>query len=135
MSALTDDHGMVAVADERLDRPVRHVHERARRVHDLETEGARAGQGALRRAVRRDHDGPGRDLGRILRGRDPSGAQAGEDGVVMDEIAENRQRSRVAAAYRQVDGIANTETHAEVSRAQDFHGSTLRCKDRHSFAS
>jgi hypothetical protein len=56
VSALADDHGMVAVADERLHRSMRHVHERARGVHDFETERARADQGALRRAVRGDHD-------------------------------------------------------------------------------
>ena len=134
MSALPDDHGVVAVADERLDGAMRHVHERARRVHDLETERARAGHGPLRRAVRRHHDGPGRDQGRILRGRDPSGTQPGEDGVVVHEIAEDRQRRRVAPADRELDGIPNTETHSEVRCAQDFHGPTLHRKDSISFA-
>ena len=61
-------------------------------------------------------------------------AQAGEHGIVVHEIAEHGQRDRIAAVQGQVDGVPNTETHAEVGGAKDLHGYTLHCKDRYSFA-
>ena len=58
MSALTDDYRMVPVANERGDRFMGDVHQRTRRIDNLETEGARPGSRALRSAVRRHHGGP-----------------------------------------------------------------------------
>ena len=104
-----------------MRRAMRHAHERARGVDDLQTERVRAGQGPLRRAVRRHHDGQGLGASRIVRRRNSPGAEAGEDGVVVDEIAEDRQWRRVAVVNRELDGIANAETHPKVRRTEDSH--------------
>ena len=49
----------------------------------------------------------------------------------MDQVAENRERSGVGVFERERDGIANAETHTEVSRPDDTHfmfQSILQCK-------
>jgi hypothetical protein len=71
--------------------------------------------------VRGDHDRVRRGAGRIVRAGSAAGAQAGEHDVVVDEIAEDGQRRRVDLADRQLDGITNPETYAQLRRAQDSH--------------
>ena len=51
-----DDHRVIAIAQERLDRPVRDVHERAGRLDDIEAAGAGTGERPFGRAVRRHHN-------------------------------------------------------------------------------
>ena len=70
--ALADDHRVIAIAEERRDRPMCDVHQRTGRLDDLEAEGPGAGERPSRGAMRRHHDGLGlhvRDVGRDRRCR------------------------------------------------------------------
>ena len=59
--------------------------------------------------------------GDVLRDGDALRLQAAEDGGVVDQVAEDRQRSGVGVVERECDGVADAEAHAEVGRAKDSH--------------
>ena len=61
---------------------------------------------ALRRAVRRHHDGAGLHLRDVVRAGDPFGAQAGQDLGVVHQVAENGERTGVRVVECQVDRVA-----------------------------
>jgi len=73
VAALPDNHGMVAVADERPHRLVRHVHQRARRLDHLEAASPRFCQSALGRAMRRHHHRRCVDVGQVVGDGDAPG--------------------------------------------------------------
>jgi hypothetical protein len=41
----------------------------------------------------------------------------------VDEVTEDREGAGVSVLERERDGIANTETHAEMGRSKDMHSS------------
>jgi len=44
----------------------------------------------------------------------PLDRRSAKDGIVVDEIAEDRQRRRFGPPYREFDGVPNAEAHPEV---------------------
>ena len=60
-------------------------------------------------------------IGNVLGDGDALRLQRVQDGRVMDEVAENRERTRVGVFEGERDGVANTEAHTEVSRPKDAH--------------
>ena len=94
VAALADNHGVVAAADERLDGPVRHVHERTRRFDHLESLRACASQHPLGGAVRRHHHRVRSHIGWVAGDDDAPGSQVRQDRLVMHQVAEDGQRSR-----------------------------------------
>ena len=73
MSALADDDRVVAVADEGLDRPMRHLHERAGGLDDLQAERAGVGQRPFGSPMRSHHHGLRCHARRLIGGRNPPG--------------------------------------------------------------
>ena len=70
VGAVSDDDRVIPVAHERLDRPMRHVHERTRRFDDLEAERAGVCQRPFGGAMGGDHHGRRPDLPDIVHNRD-----------------------------------------------------------------
>jgi len=52
---------------------------------------------------------------------DALGLEGVQDGGVVDEVAEDRERALVSLVERERDGIANAEAHAEMGRSEDLH--------------
>jgi hypothetical protein len=61
------------------------------------------------------------DIGGVLRDRDALGLQAAQDGWVVDQVAQDRERAGVGVLDRELDGVADAKAHAEVDRPEDFH--------------
>ena len=98
-----------------------HVHEWARRLHDVQAERPRAGEGPRRRAVRGDHQGVRRHLRDVVGNGDTSGRERAEDGRVVDQVAKDGERARFGAGERQRDRVAHAEAHAQMRRSDDSH--------------
>jgi len=133
VGALADDHGVIALRDERGDGAVRHAHERAGGFEDLESGGFRRLERALRGAVRGHHHRGRLHVGELARRGDALGVERREDGGVVHEIAEDGQGFGVPFVERERDGVADAEAHAESAGAQDVHSrfpmaKTLQCK-------
>ena len=121
--ALPDDDDVVALAREGRDGAVRDVDERARGFDHRQPQGAGPREGPLGRAVGRHHQGRRLDVCDVLRDRDALRLEGAQDGGVVDEVPEDREGAGVSVLERERDGIANAETHAEVGRSKDTHGS------------
>ena len=104
---------MIAVADERRDRPVRDVDERAGRLDDIQAERPRVRQRPLRRAVGGDHDALRPHLRGLVRDGDAPGAQVFQHGRVVHQVAENGERRGAGLFERQRDRVAHAEAHAQ----------------------
>ena len=124
--ALPDDDDVVAVAREGRDGAVRDVDQRARGFDDRQAQRAGSREGPFGRAVGGHHHGRGLDVGDVLRDGNALRLEGAQDGRVMDEVAEDRQRAGVRVLERELDRVANTETHAEAGGPKDAH--TLQCK-------
>ena len=123
--ALPDDHHVVPIADECRHRPMGHVHERTRRLHDVQAERPSAGEGPRRRTVRGDHQGGRRHLRDIVGNGDAPGRERAEDGRVVDQVTEDGERAGFGAGERQRDRVAHAEAHAQMRRSDDSHGSSI----------
>jgi hypothetical protein len=121
MVALPDDDHVVAIAGERRDRAVGNVHERAGGFDDPQSESPGAGEGPFGRAVGRHHQGRRLDVRDFLRDRDALVFEGAQDGGVVDEVAENRERPGAGVLEGEGDGIPDAEAHAEVGRSDDTH--------------
>src|SRR5688572_2766477 len=119
--ALPDDDDVIAAAREGCNGAVRDVYERARGFDHRQAKGARSCEGPLGRAMSRHHDGRRLDVSDVLRDRDALRVEGAQDGRVVDEVTEDRERAGVRVLERERDRIANAETHAEVGRSQDTH--------------
>jgi uncharacterized protein (DUF2236 family) len=126
MIALADDDNVIAVATQGGHRAMGHVDERACRLDHFQAEPAGAFERPLRRAVRGDHDGRRVHPAKVLCDSDAFGGERAEDGRIVHEVAENRERSGIGVLDGEGDGVSNAETHAEVGGAQDTHA--LQCK-------
>ena len=116
--ALADDHGMIAVAHERLHRAMRDVDERAGRFDDRRARwrGCGPASGPRRRARSPSPSAsPPRD---VAHAGDPLAAGRQDLGVV-DEIAEDGQRAGLGVLEGQLDGVPDAEAHPHVRGSQD----------------
>ena len=57
----------------------------------------------------------------VLGNRDAFRLEGAEDGGVMDEVTEDRERPGVSVLERERDGITNAETHAEMGSSENAH--------------
>ena len=121
MVALPDDDDVVAVAREGRDSTVGDANERARGFDHLQPQGAGPCEAPLGRAVGRHHHGRRLHMRDFLRDRDALRLEAAQDGGVVNEVTEDRQRAGVSVLERERDGIANTEAHTEVGGSEDTH--------------
>ena len=119
--ALADDHDVVAVAREGSDRPMRDANQRTGRLDDGQPQSAGASERPLRRPMRGHHHRRRLDLCDVLRDRDALRLEGGQDGGVVNEVAQNRDGSGVGVLGGERDGVANAETHAEVAGADKPH--------------
>ena len=119
--ALADDDEVIAVAREGHDAAVRDAHERTRGFDHPQPQGAGSRERPFRRAVGGDHHGRCPDVGDVLRDRDALCFERAQNGRVVDEVAENRQRAGVRVLERELDGVANTEAHTEAGGPEDAH--------------
>ena len=103
---------------------MRDVYERARGFDHRQPQGAGPRESPLGRAVGRHHQGRRRDVCDVLRDRDALRLEGAQDGGVVDEVTEDRERAGFCVSERERNRIANAETHAEVSRPEEPH--TLR---------
>ena len=126
MIALPDDHHVVAVAREDLDGAMRDVHQRAGGFDHRQSHRAGPGEGSIGGAVGRDHDVAVWTCVTSWAMAMPFASQGAEDRGVVNEVTEDRQRTGVSMGVRELDRIADAETHAEVGRAKDLH--TLQFK-------
>jgi hypothetical protein len=69
----------------------------------------------------RHHQGRRPDVCDVLRDRDAPRLEGAQDGGVVDEVTEDREGAGVSVLERERDGVANAETHAEVSGSEDAH--------------
>ena len=121
MVALPDDDDVVALAREGGHGAVRDAYERARGFDHRQAQGAGPREGPLGRTVGRHHHRRRLDVCDILRDRDALRLEGAQDGGVVDEVTEDRERAGVGVLERERDGIANAEAHAEVGRADYPH--------------
>ena len=119
--ALAYDDQVIAVAREGHDAAVRDPHERTRGFDHAQPHRASSRERPLRRAVGCDHHGRCPNVGDVLRDRDALCLERAQDGWVVDEVAENRQRAGVRVLERKLDGITNTEAHTEADGPEDAH--------------
>jgi hypothetical protein len=57
----------------------------------------------------------------VRRDRDAPGSERAENRRVVNKVAENGEWAGVGVLEGQRDGVANAETHAEVSCAENLH--------------
>jgi hypothetical protein len=62
----------------------------------------------------------------ILGNGDAFRLEGAEDGGIVNEVAEDRERAGVGVLERQRDGVANAETHAEMGGSEDPHSFTMQ---------
>lgn len=79
------------------------------------------GEAPFRRAMGGDQDRFGVDVFEFAFEADPAAAEVAEDGFVMHEVAEDRDRVLGGFLLGEADGVADTETHTEMGGALDFH--------------
>ena len=72
--------------------------------------------------MRRDHRDLRRHVSRIPGGNNALRLQGCEDGVVVDQIAENRQGCGLGMSQRQFDRVTDAKAHPEVIGANDLDG-------------
>lgn len=121
MAAFTDDHGMVTLRNEARDGAVGEGDERAGALEDFEAMFAGIGDGALGSAVGGDHGNGCLDTGWIGFEADSLATEVVEDGLIVDEFAEDGQRLLAGFGLSESDGIADAETHTEMSCFEDIH--------------
>jgi hypothetical protein len=121
MVAAADDDGVVALVYEAAERMMSHVYERTGSLDDLVAERLHALERAIGGPVRGDQHGAGGGVGRLPDHADAVFPEAIEDRLVVDEIAENRERSRLGAPERERNRVAHAEAHPERSRAEHAH--------------
>ena len=61
------------------------------------------------------------DVCDVVRDRDTLRREGAQDGGVVDEIAEDRERAGISLLERERDGIANAEAHAQAGGSKDLH--------------
>ena len=71
--------------------------------------------------MRGDHHRLRFHFGRLLLDGDAPGAQLGEHGFVVDQVAEDGERSRFGLRGRQRDGVPDAEAHAQMFCTDDSH--------------
>ena len=102
------------------------MHERARGFDDGEPERSRAGERALGRPVRRDHDGAGFDLRDVAGRDDPLLGEGVQHGGVVHQVAEDGERPRLGVLEGQGNSVTNAEAHAKVGGPKDPHNFTMQ---------
>ena len=108
--ALADDDRVIAVADERLDGPMRHAHERTRGLDDRQAAGPRGCQRTLRGSMRGNHHCRRPYLLEIVRDGYPFVTQRVENGRIVDEVAEDGERPGLGVLAGQCDGVSCQST-------------------------
>src|SRR5262249_36119737 len=88
---------------------------------DVESERTRVGKHSVRRSVSGDHDGFRRDGCNVIRGGDSLAGQLRNNRCVVHEVAEDGRRSGLRLIERQLDGITDAKTHAEMLGPKDTH--------------
>ena len=83
--------------------------------------GPQLRQPTFGRAVRGDHHRGGVDVAELRARPDAACAQVREDGFVVDEVAKDGEGLTLGCRERPDNGPPHTETHAHVTRSQDFH--------------
>jgi hypothetical protein len=133
--ALAHDDDVIAITREGRHRPVRDADEGTRRFHDRKPERAGTRKCAFGRPMGGNHHRRRPDVLHVPRDGDAFGVQGAKDRGVVDEVAENRQRTGICAIEGKIDGVANAETHAKVKGAENTHNFivqsityTLQCK-------
>ena len=119
VATLSDDHGMVAVADQRTNGLVRDVHEWTGGLDYFESQCARLRQGALGRAVRRHHYRSCCDVSDVVGDGNAARLEVCRHGGVVYEVAEYGQRAFGRMFVRQGDRVAHAKAHAEMLGAED----------------
>ncbi len=119
--ALPDDDDVVAVAHDGRDGTVGDPHERACGFDHRQPQGTAPGEAALGCAVGRHHQGGRLHRCDVLRDRDALRLEGVQDGRVVNEITQDRQRAEVRVFERERDGIANAEAHPQMRRPEDAH--------------
>ena len=119
--ALADNDGMKSARHQITQHPMSVMHQRARGFDDVEPTVDYVSDGALGTAVRGDDDGVGFHLCQVGGKTETPVPQRLQNGIVVDEFAENCGRLAFGLAMRERDGVANPETHAKMSGAKDLH--------------
>ena len=71
--------------------------------------------------MRGDHHGPGFHRRNLLRDPDAPGAQLGQDGFVVHQVAQHGQRLGGGLLQGQRDGVAHAKAHAQMFCSNDSH--------------
>jgi hypothetical protein len=121
MSGLSDDHRMAAVGDEHRDSLVGRAHERTRGIHHRETARPNLPESSLRRSMCGDHHGCRHDAVDVRARQDAARSQFSQDGLVVHEIAKDRQRFALGRLVRLGDRPPHPEAHTHVTRPRDLH--------------
>ena len=112
---------MAALGHEFFQAVMGEVHQRARGFQHFQTVPARGLDGALGSAVGGDHDGRRGHAVRLLLKPDALAAHLGEDGLIMDEVAQDGERLMPGGGGGERDGVADPKAHAQMFGAKDFH--------------
>ena len=118
---LADDDRVAPFADQLHQRQVDALDQRAGGVVDLVSLVAQSQLDLLRGAVRRQQHGARLHLLGGAGADGAGGVHARHHVGVVDEVAQDGQRSLPRQAHRQLDGVAHAETHPHVLRHSDFH--------------
>jgi hypothetical protein len=121
VAAFADDDGMVSVRDQAQDGSMRESDERAGAFKDFEAMFARMGNGALGSAVGCDHCDGRLDASGIGFEADALPSEVVENGLVVDEFAEDGEWLLFRLGLSESDGVANAEAHTEMICFEDLH--------------
>src|SRR5688572_27683102 len=100
---------------------MRDLHERAGGLDHFQPQCAGAREGAFGRPVGRDHQRWSRDVVDMLRDGDALRFESAEDGWVVNQVAEDGERTGISVVERKGDRVAHPETHAQMRRPDDSH--------------
>lgn len=121
MTAPANDDGMVAFGGEFGDRPMSERNERTGAFEHFVAVAAGIGDGSRGRAMSGDHGHGSFDAGGIGLEADAATAEVVQDGFVMDQFAQDRERTLLSFGLSESDGIANAEAHTEMICFDNIH--------------
>lgn len=118
---LADDDGMKSIPHKPGHGLMRHTHQRAGRFNYSEAALAHGAHPLPGSAVGGDHHGLRGHIPGVVLNLNAAGTQFGKDGLVVNQITENRQRPVLRGLAGQGNGIAHAKAHAQMFCAEDFH--------------
>ena len=121
--ALADDNRVEPLRDQLGDGPMGVADQRTGGLDDPQPAIANAVHRFLRCAVGGNHHGGRGHVGDLVLGSYSLRTKILENGLIVHQVAQNRDRPRLAKG--QGDRVADAETHAQMGCAEDLHGTAL----------